>query len=649
MKKSELSILIVEDDPSFCRTLTEAVKAFGFRPLSVSKVDEALQLAKIKSIHAAVIDCVLPKMNGVDLAKEIRSTRFGQAPIFLMSGIMKDKAFMQESKALVQATEFFLKPFDLNELKVAIEQSLAHLLEDKAVVDLKDIVAKNFQTVRQRIKVIEALESIKGWDLIFILGILAEGKVSGQLNLVSENSEIYGITLSHGIIVKVDAPHSEDGIKKMLLEKGLVDEEDEVTLNYILKNGGQNFAEEAVTQSLISPHLLSEVEHGIIHVELEQLFLQKSLQISYAASEHSADEKIESWDHQNSYFSHILLKRLPISYLSEFYEKWDNFPVRMGASFNENDPIFQIDPYKGKGNWKEILSSEATIEELTKNLQIDKDKILRLMHLLVVRRQIVFDDIKKVKTREEFEQKIQTLYENTVGKNPIQIFTYFGVEEDMKVDHVEKVFYDFARSNHPDQLPKEANEALKVKMGQVFASVSEARTVLTDPKKREFFYKNMKVTQAAKQMNAENIVSDAQGLMRKGQYFLALGKLKDAYDMHPIGETLLQIIFCEIKSSPQPLPSVVLSSVQKKVESLKSDDKKNPLFFLVSALLLKANGEIAGAMELLTKAINLDPNMLEARRELSAIQSTMQQKKDEDILTGDLSTVFAKFFKKKSS
>lgn len=649
MKKSDLSILIVEDDSAFCRILTEAVKSFGFRPLAVGKVDEAIQLAKIKSIHAAIIDCVLPKMNGVELAKEIRTTRFGKAPIFLMSGILKDKSFTQESKESTQAIEFFVKPFDLNELKSNLEKALSHHLEEKVVVDLKSIVAKNFQTVRQRIKVIEALENIKGWDLLLVLGVLAEAKVSGQLNLVSESGNIYGVTLSHGIIVKVDAPNAQAGIKKMLSEKGLMDEEDEVTINRLLENSGSNFVENAVTQSLISPHMVSEIESGIIHVELDQLFLEKSLQISYSSSEHGASESLLSWENQNSYFTHILLGRLPTTYLSEFYEPWDHFPIRLSTSFNEQDSIFQENDYKTVPNWKEILDAGPTIEELTQSSKLEKDKVYRLLHTLVVRRQILFDDYKKVRNREELEQKVHTLFENTVGKSPTQIFEYFGVDEDMRVEHVERVFHDFARSNHPDQIPKEAGEVLKNKMSQIFASVSEAYTTLTDTQKREVHFKNIKVKQATKQMNAENIVSEAQQLIRKGQFFLALGKLKESYSLHAHTDTLLQIIFCELKSAPQPIPVAIQTSVQQKLDSLKAEDKRKALYLLNCAVLSKARGNIQDAGEFLNRAIASDPNMLEARRELSALQAAVQKKKDEDLLTGDIGTVFSRFFKKKSS
>ena len=648
MKKSDLSILIVEDDAAFCRTLTEAVKSFGFRPLSVGKVDEALQLAKIKSIHAAVIDCVLPKINGVELAKQIRATRFGQAPIFLMSGILKDRSFIQESKEATGAVEFLTKPFDLAVLRSSIEKSLAHLLEEKTVVDLKAIVAKNFQTVRQRIKVIEALETIKGWDLLLVLGILAEAKVSGQLNLATESGDIAGITLSHGVVVKVDVSNAKESIKKMLSEKGLIDAEDEVTLNQILDTG-KNFVEEAVSHSLISPHMADEVGSGIIHIELEQLLLEKSFQISYASAEHTETEPRDSRESQSDYFCQLLLRRLPTAYLSEFYEQWDNFPVRMENNFNEEDTIFKNPPFQNIKDWKAIFANGPTIEELSSQLKIEKDKVYRLIHFLVVRRQVVFDDFKKAKSREELEQKIQTLFVNTVGKSPVQIFSYFGVDEYMKVDHVSKVFHDFARSNHPDQIPKEASEALKTKANQIFASVSEAYNILSDQQKRDNYFKNIKVKEAAKQMNAENIVQEALQLIRKGQYFPALGKLKDAYSVHPSNETLLQIIFCELKSAPSPLPVAVHNSVQKKMDSLRPEDRRNVLFFLNSSLLAKSKGDMQTALDYLNRAISIDPNLLEARRELTALQSNMKQQKDNDLLTGDLSVVLGRFFKKKSS
>lgn len=648
MKKSDLSILIVEDDVNFCRTMTEAVKSFGFRPLAVSKVEEAIQLSKIKSIHAAVIDCVLPKMNGVELSQEIRKTRFGNAPIFLMSGILTDRAFIQEAKDLSKATEYLTKPFDLNEFKTALEKSLSHLLEEKTVVDLKAIVAKNFQTVRQRIKMIEALETIKGWDLLLVLGILAEAKVSGQLNLVNEAGDIAGITLSHGVIVKVDVANAKESIKKMLSEQNLIDDDDEITLNQILDTG-KNFVDEAITHSLISPHIAAELGNRIIHVELEQLFLEKSFQISYAPSEHADAEPMESWDQQSNYFNQVLFRRLPMTYLSEFYEAWDHFPIRMDSNFNENDVIFQNPNFKDVKDWKNVFSNGPTIDELTTFLKIEKDKVYRLIHCLVVKRHIIFDDFQKVKSREELENKVQTLFANTVGKTPMQIFNYFGVDDQMRIEHLSKVFHDFSRSNHPDQLPKECSEAIKSKMNQIFASVSEAYNTLSDPQKRDFYFKNIKAKEAAKQMNAENMVQEGMQLIRKGQYFLALGKLKEAQNLYPSNDTLMQIIFCELKSAPTPLPLAVKSAVQAKMDMLRPDDKKKVLFFLNSALLAKASNEMQTALEFLQKAISMDPNLLEARREITAIQSNIKQKKDGDILTGDLSVVFSRFFKKKSS
>lgn len=648
MKRSDLSILIVEDDANFCRILTEAVKSFGFRPLSVGKVDEAIQLAKIKSVHAAIIDCLLPKMNGVELAKQIRHTRFGQAPIFLMSGIFKDKNFIQDSKDSTGAIDFYSKPFDLIELKTAIEKSLSHLLEDKTVVDLKSIVAKNFQTIRQRIKVIEALETIKGWDLLLVLGVLAEAKVSGQLNLATESGDIAGITLSHGVVVKVDVGNAKERVKKMLSDKGLIDDEDEETLNEILDTG-KNFVDEALSRSMISPHMAAEIGSGIIHVELEQLLLEKSFQVSYAPSEHSDVEPAVNAQSQGEYFCQLLLRRLPTTYLSEFYEQWDNFPIRIENNFNEFDTIFNNPPFKEIKDWKAIFSNSPTIEELTAQLKIDKDKVYRLIHFLVVRRQIVFDDFKKVKSREELEQKVQTLFLNTVGKSPTQIFEYFGVDEHMKTEHISKVFHDFARSNHPDQIPKDSSEAIKKKMSQVFASVSEAYNILSEPYKRENYFRSLKAKEAAKQMNAENMAQEALQLIRKGQYFPALNKLNDAYKIHQNNETLLQIIFCELKSAPTPMPVAIQNSVQKKMDLLRPEDKKNVLFFLNSALIAKAKNDTKVALDYLTKAISMDPNLIEARREMTALQSSIKLQKDSDLLTGDLSVVLSRFFKKKSS
>ena len=71
MLKNEIKILIVDDDVTFGAALKEAVSREGYNPILVQKPDEALSALKTNAFQLAIIDCMLPKMNGRELIKRI--------------------------------------------------------------------------------------------------------------------------------------------------------------------------------------------------------------------------------------------------------------------------------------------------------------------------------------------------------------------------------------------------------------------------------------------------------------------------------------------------------------------------------------------------------------------------------------------------
>ena len=97
MENNDINVLIVDDDISMRESISKAVERAGYKPLLASKPAEALSMSKVQQIHAAVIDCMLPGKNGVDVAAEIREVMTNDDVIFFITGIYKDKVFAAES------------------------------------------------------------------------------------------------------------------------------------------------------------------------------------------------------------------------------------------------------------------------------------------------------------------------------------------------------------------------------------------------------------------------------------------------------------------------------------------------------------------------------------------------------------------------
>src|SRR4051812_30710554 len=103
MKKEELRILIVEDDPTLGKALQEAIARAGFDTTLAKKPDEAIAAGRRQPFHAALIDCMLPKMHGVELAQHLREDGSENIMIAMMSGVFKDKSFIKEALQKTQA------------------------------------------------------------------------------------------------------------------------------------------------------------------------------------------------------------------------------------------------------------------------------------------------------------------------------------------------------------------------------------------------------------------------------------------------------------------------------------------------------------------------------------------------------------------
>jgi two-component system nitrogen regulation response regulator GlnG len=114
-------ILIVDDEPSICWGLSELAKGMGHEVLTASSAEQGLELAEQKAPALLVLDVRLPGMDGLSAMKHFRG-HIGEAPIVLITAF-GDLA--TAVRAIEQgAFEYVLKPFDLAEIRAAIERAL---------------------------------------------------------------------------------------------------------------------------------------------------------------------------------------------------------------------------------------------------------------------------------------------------------------------------------------------------------------------------------------------------------------------------------------------------------------------------------------------------------------------------------------------
>ena len=85
-KIESATVLIVDDDPVLLNLVAEQISLFGYQPVLASNGEKALEIApKQKNIDLLLTDVMMPKMNGVDLAKQL-ATLYPDIKVLFMSG-----------------------------------------------------------------------------------------------------------------------------------------------------------------------------------------------------------------------------------------------------------------------------------------------------------------------------------------------------------------------------------------------------------------------------------------------------------------------------------------------------------------------------------------------------------------------------------
>ncbi|MEW5736861.1 MAG: response regulator transcription factor [Thermodesulfobacteriota bacterium] len=121
MKQAKASILLVEDDPAILRGLTDVFVFHGFSIKGVSDGAEGLSEALNGRYDLAILDVMLPSLDGFSICRELRQKKPAQAIIMLTAkGAEKDIV----TGFSAGADDYVPKPFSIAELMVRVEAVL---------------------------------------------------------------------------------------------------------------------------------------------------------------------------------------------------------------------------------------------------------------------------------------------------------------------------------------------------------------------------------------------------------------------------------------------------------------------------------------------------------------------------------------------
>ncbi len=122
MSASIKHILAVDDEPSMLRLLEISLRQAGYLPFTAKDGREALEIIRTQSVNCVVTDLHMPRMDGLQLLKEIRAVNL-QLPVIIVTAQGEIKSAIEAMKQ--GASDYILRPFDLEVLEISIKRALS--------------------------------------------------------------------------------------------------------------------------------------------------------------------------------------------------------------------------------------------------------------------------------------------------------------------------------------------------------------------------------------------------------------------------------------------------------------------------------------------------------------------------------------------
>lgn len=112
-------VMIVDDDGDILDILTQLLASEGYVVVAFGDSLAALEFARLQPPDLALVDLLMPNLDGRELIQRVRAEHTGDFPIVVMSASMN---FEQVRDLPIQ--DYISKPFDLDDVLLRVHRAL---------------------------------------------------------------------------------------------------------------------------------------------------------------------------------------------------------------------------------------------------------------------------------------------------------------------------------------------------------------------------------------------------------------------------------------------------------------------------------------------------------------------------------------------
>lgn len=113
------SILVVDDDPTFCAIMAEILRMYHAQVQTATSAEEALAVLEHMTPDLILTDVMMPEIDGLTFVRRLRAGgSFTRTPIIIVSAGVSTRE--QDAAIQAGADSFLAKPFSLVQLQTAV-------------------------------------------------------------------------------------------------------------------------------------------------------------------------------------------------------------------------------------------------------------------------------------------------------------------------------------------------------------------------------------------------------------------------------------------------------------------------------------------------------------------------------------------------
>lgn len=667
------TILIVEDDRSVQKLLSDALEGEGFSVLVEKDGNWALKTFEAKEIDFVILDVLIPVMNGFQVADRIRKSPKGEnIPILMISGVYRAISHRGEAIKKYGVIDYLDKPVKLEQIFNILKKTFGSEYPGLRPMQRQEQrqetftdsmgISERYEVDRQEEEMsfdISTKGNLKDVPFPDLLSAFYQKRATGVLLLKYEKiKKIVYIRDGRPIFVKSNLLN--ECLGRVLVREKMITEEELNESVKLMKDSGRQQGTILIEMGAISPHNLKYGLEKQLEIKLYDIFGWPEGEYQFNQKE-DFETPITTLELSVASLIYEGIKRnYDVGKIEQYMEKFQNQYVHPNPNPALRFQEMLMD--EDEENLLKSIDGSRTVREIITSSQLSRERMLRFIFALRATGMVVLSQhphgqeappplpvappplparqgIPPQPTQQEVivpledrEIKNKIVKRLSLAKNG-NYFELLGVSQNSSIGEIKRAYIALAKEFHPDRIPNSAGREVRRMAEELFAILTEAHNILVDDQRRAEYVGRL--SQSARVEAADDVsrLLAAEGKFQLGEEYLkkrlfvkAAESFKEAIDLYPEEAEYFAYYGWSLFQS-EPGNQEILKKARDAIATAITKNPKLDKAYLFMGYIYKGIGRDDLSERQFEKAIQCNPDCTDALRELKLLDMKKREMK----------------------